>query len=83
MKALVLLTAAACAGSCCAKAEPEHSGVVLAAASAATKKPAQAFPIPRPQNPTIRQQRRTVGRHNPQSLRITKSRLNLEGSSLM
>jgi hypothetical protein len=59
--------AAACAGNFCAKAKPKHSGVVLAAASAATKKPALAFLIPRPQKPTFRQQRRTVGRHNPQS----------------
>ena len=42
--------ATACVGSCCAKAKPEHSGVVLAATSATTKRPALAFLIPGPKS---------------------------------
>jgi len=42
-------------GSCCAKAKPEHSGVMLPATSATNKKPALAFLISRPEKPTIRQ----------------------------
>jgi len=75
-------TAAAFAGSCCAKAEPEHSGVVLAAASAVTKKPAKAFLIPGPKNRRFGNSAERVGVTTRKPPRITKSRLNLESGSL-
>src|SRR5215471_687253 len=55
----------------------------LAAASAATKKPAHTFLIARPQKPTIRQQRRTVGCHNPQSPKDHEIPPKFRGQELM
>ena len=66
----------ACVGSRCAKAKPEHSGVVLAATSVTNKKPALAFLITGPKN------RRFGNNAERSGIMDHKSRLNFEGSSL-